>query len=696
MAAIITAHAAVADDGKPDTHSIHAAAIDAYAAGGGVVAKAVITTVLIQMSAIGPATAATLFGTGPNLATNPSFEISADGTTLPADWHGDRKVYLRDTTTVHTGKASLKYVNRDPANYRLCSQPIPLIPGHKYRFSARIRTEAIQGNESGATLCVEWGDERGQWLGGSYPPGLKGSRDWQLVEGVAAVPTNAGACTLSCYVRKGMTGTAWFDTIAVQRVVAPPMRTALIKPGYRGRVYASGDQQACVRVWLNTEDHDFDPQHTSLAVRITGKEEDGASADATLSTPNLTSPINIPVSLHTLSPGEHSLQVRLLGPGGEVRQTENHRITRMDPDFKPRVFIDAHQRCIVDGKPFFPLGMYWSSIKADELAVYADSAFNCLMPYGRPTREQLDLAHCHGLKVIYSVKDLYHGSRWCPSFVTSPAEEDVQLRKFVRDFRDHPALLAWYLNDELPLTYLDRLAAHQRWVEEEDPHHPTWVVLYQYRQVRDYLDTFDVIGTDPYPIGRKSASEAAAWTAETVRQVCGARPVWQVPQLHNWINYKNGDGQSDSYHTPTRDEVRSMAWQCICEGAKGLVFYSWYDVQRNPDVSFDAQWSYLREIAAEIDAATPALLSVEPCPPVAVSAFPAAPVWLHWLLRRHGDTLYLFAVNNGDADGTLTADLPDGWRLVKAVDGADTLKMTGDGFLDRLEKLKVRIYRITQ
>lgn len=118
--------------------------------------------------------------------------------------------------------------------------------------------------------------------------------------------------------------------------------------------------------------------------------------------------------------------------------------------------------------------------------------------------------------------------------------------------------------------YLPRLEAHQQWVAEEDPDHPTWVVLYQFREVAAYLKTFDVIGTDPYRIGRSPASTAAQWTAEMFRQVKSSRPMWHVPQLHNWAK--------------TYDEVRSMAWQCICEGATGLVFYSWFDVRRNPDV----------------------------------------------------------------------------------------------------------------
>ena len=66
--------------------------------------------------------------------------------------------------------------------------------------------------------------------------------------------------------------------------------------------------------------------------------------------------------------------------------------------------------------------------------------------------------------------------------------------------------------------------------------------------------------------------------------------MWQVPQAHNWANYAKTDAERRGARTPTCEEKRSMAWQCICEGATGLVFYSWYDVHRNPDVPFSVQW----------------------------------------------------------------------------------------------------------
>ncbi len=66
------------------------------------------------------------------------------------------------------------------------------------------------------------------------------------------------------------------------------------------------------------------------------------------------------------------------------------------------------------------------------------------------SRQQMDLADQCGLKVIYSIKDWYFGLRYCPPDIRSVADEEPKIRERVRAFRDHPALLAWYLNDELP------------------------------------------------------------------------------------------------------------------------------------------------------------------------------------------------------------------------------------------------------
>jgi hypothetical protein len=113
-------------------------------------------------------------------------------------------------------------------------------------------------------------------------------------------------------------------------------------------------------------------------------------------------------------------------------------------------------------------------------------------------------------------------------------------------------------------------------------------------------------------------------------------------------------------------------------------------------VPFQKQWPALKAIAAEIDAAAPALLSIEEPPPVTVRPEPAKPGWLHYLVRRHEGKAYLFAVNDGNADGVLHVSLPDGWVPAKPPDKAAAWRRTPDGFRDELRKLDVRTYEITR
>jgi hypothetical protein len=179
---------------------------------------------------------------------------------------------------------------------------------------------------------------------------------------------------------------------------------------------------------------------------------------------------------------------------------------------------------------------------------------------------------------------------------------------------------------------------------------------------------------------------------ETFRQVESSRPLWQVPQAHNWGNYEEADKKKG--RTPSYAEKRSMAWQCICEGATGLVFYSWFDLKRNPDVPFETQWQDLKKIAAEISQAAPALLSIEPVPQVTVQCQPDKPRWLHWLVRASGGKLRVFAVNNGDGEGRATFSVGRKLKSVTVLGENRAIQPDGENFQDEFKKLEVRMYEL--
>jgi hypothetical protein len=491
---------------------------------------------------------------------------------------------------------------------------------------------------------------------------------------------------VTCYLRRGMTGRAWFDDIAVCRYIEPPMTTMLVEPNYRGELVA-GAGGIRLAASVDLRDYDLALDEVEVAFEIA----DAATGDVV---ERGMRPVTAEASVLSLpgcpAPGRYTLSATLaVKADGRELQTCTERLTALDAPPEGRaVTVDASNRLIVDGEPYFPLGMYLSGIDEADLRRYAaESAFNCVMPYGGATREQLDLAQELGIKVIYSVKDAYYGSTWCPAGIETLEDERAYIAERTAAYRDHPALLAWYLNDELSVDYMDRLDAHQRWLEELDPEHPTWVVLYQVDQVGQYAHSFDAIGTDPYPLPDKPASVAGDWARKTVAAVRGARPVWMVPQVMDWGCYRK---EGEPAGPPTLAEMRCMAWQCVAEGATGLVFYSFGDLKRDPTVGFEGRWADVCELSRGIAAMAPVLLSTEAVEGVQADEAP----WLHSTTRHADGSDYVIAVNSEPEPHEAVFQLPEGVRQAEDHESGEALPVTDGRLTVPLEPLEVRVVEL--
>lgn len=556
------------------------------------------------LAAVGAFAAAGADG-GP-IVRNGGFDDARDGKTVGWNAVGEKYVY-RDGAG-RSGTRALCYENDDPRFYSFPGQRIELKAGRSYEYEVWVKTENLQGDESGATVCIEWNGENGKWLGGAYVEGVKGTKDWTLVRGrTPPIPANAATFRVSPYVRKGMRGKAWFDDLAVKEFHPAPL-SGLFSTAYRN-VGVLEDGSVTFKAVVNPAEVEY---HGGATVWF--RYRDAAGAVCRRKGTNAAGD-ELTLPLAGLKGGEQEVAAELETAGGKVVGAKKVKFTRVDS--RPaewKTWFDRHGRTIVDGKPFFPLGMYWHSIVSNRIDVYAQGPFNCLMPYGSPDRrELLDYCHEKGLKVIYSVKDVYSGTRWAPKGIDTEADELAFISDRVARFKDHPAMLAWYLNDEMPLTMLDRLTARRDLMERLDPGRPGWVVLYQYGQIAEYMPTFDVIGTDPYPIPERPACVATTWTRATACGALGCKPLWQVPQAFNWGCYRKDPAERAKMRAPTEAELRSMCWQCIANGANGLVLYSFFDLSKpTAGVPFEQRWGECCRVGREIRDCFPILLS-EPC-----------------------------------------------------------------------------------
>ena len=630
------------------------------------------------------------------LVRNGGFDDTKGGATVGWNAVGSKYVY-RDGEG-RSGTRALCFSNDDPDFYRFPGQTVALKAGKVYEYEVWVRTEDLKGPESGASVCIEWCDARGKWLGGSYADGVKGTRDWTCVKGVTGrIPKEAASFRIQPYVRRGMTGRAWFDDVAVRERVPKPL-AACTSSAYRN-LAADGDVAFVASVDVAADlaagtDVFFSYRDAQGGVRRVRASRSGDEARITL-----------PVA--ELAPGRQEVRAEAVRDG-KTLDAAACPFTRAGRLPDRAVWIDRHGRTVVGGEPFFPLGMYWSGVTSNKVETYARGPFNCLMPYNAPNaRETLDLCHAKGLKVIYSVKDVFSGTRWAPKGVETEADEVRYISDRVARFRDHPAVLAWYLNDELPLTMLDRLTARRDLLERLDPGHPGWVVLYQYSQIRDYLPTFDVIGTDPYPLPSRPAAMATEWTRATARGTLGCKPLWQVPQAFNWAAYKKTPEERAKHRAPTEAELRSMCWQCVANGANGLVLYSYFDLEKQPNGEpFERRWAECCRVGAEIRAQIPVLLSAEGAglrlvagcsyeKPGADWKGPADPVPVRaW--ERDGDT-YVLVVNGLDAPRTVRVSLgADAARASAAAVFGPVPALDGDAFTLELKALEPAFVRLTR
>ncbi len=286
---------------------------------------------------------------------------------------------------------------------------------------------------------------------------------------------------------------------------------------------------------------------------------------------------------------------------------------------KRRVCIDRHGRCLVNGTPFYPLGMFANGISAKVLETYTNGPFNCVMPYNPVNRSALDACQAAGVMAFGSRSSVIFGSYWGKRLGLDTQEKVEEFHsKEVLSLRDHPALLGWYMFDEAPGT---EIPARKRLCElyrEWDPEHLLWAIQCRTDDLRDFMQATDVMGIDSYPLGYQGHTadqvldDPTRITRKCLELTFGAMPFWNAPQSYSWSWLKCDWCPGARF--PTMAEMRNMNWQHIAAGANGIISYSFGAMQKQPD--FPELWKQTIAAHEEIAKVVPVLLSVEPKPSV--------------------------------------------------------------------------------
>ena len=348
---------------------------------------------------------------------------------------------------------------------------------------------------------------------------------------------------------------------------------------------------------------------------------------------------------------------------------------------------------IVNKRQFFPFGFYcYSPLHPTLPEEEVIRGFNLMSPYQKINYETLNdrkayMDRCAelGMKVNYNLLSVSGGGGVGSKIEgISDDEKRKRLIEEIKTFRDHPALLGWYISDE-PNGYKIKpeiLEEIYRTVKEADPWHPVSIVfMAPFLSSKRYADALDIVMADPYPVPDIPVSLIGNVTGQLKAEFAGKKPVWIAQQSF-------GGGEIWG-REPTLQEIRSMTWQAIIRGATGIQYFVRQGLNYFPKSA--ATWSECGRIAMEVAELTPWLLSDEETLPVESSS-------PNILLtsKRHNDQLLVMVVNKVNEPAIVTIKIP-GIKNARAklIFENRSLPVTGGSITDHLAAFGSQAYLIS-
>ncbi|MEI8226489.1 MAG: hypothetical protein WCG82_11250, partial [Bacteroidota bacterium] len=197
---------------------------------------------------------------------------------------------------------------------------------------------------------------------------------------------------------------------------------------------------------------------------------------------------------------------------------------------------------IVNRRQFFPFGFYcyspvYPTLPEEEVV----KGFNMMSPYQKIMPETLNERKAYmdrcaqlGMKVHYNLLSV-SGGGGVGSKIEGLSDEEKRNRLIaeILTFRDHPALLGWYISDEPTGNKIspEKLEEIYKTVKENDPWHPVSIVfMTPFLSSRKYINALDIVMADPYPVPDIPITRVGDVAGQLKAEFNGKKPVWMVPQ----------------------------------------------------------------------------------------------------------------------------------------------------------------------
>ena len=475
------------------------------------------------------------------------------------------------------------------------SQRVPVEPGAIYTFGAWAKAENV-GGKGPAFVVIGFRDANGKWLGESRSTAVRKSTDgWIKLEGLSCpAPTSAATAGVAIVVQDTLTGRFSFDKVYFERHMPQPVAGVWCDT-YRNE---ATDGEVSFAAALSPEAFGAKPEDVKAIFAVRGPDGGKFAVAGTMPSAD---EARVTIAVDRFPVGTNEV-VCALKAGERVIGKARMAFVRTATPTPRKVSFDRYGRTVVDGKLVFPYGMYTGRtfFEGTNFERYCEAPFNCFMEYGHPTRAELDRCAKAGIWSIQNIAAWYGQ----PDAGTNSVQQMMKVK-------DHPALLGWYMFDELPTSMVPILEARYRYVVENDPHHPVWCAQDIPSEARHYLGSIDVFGCDPYPVSTRPVSLATDWIRTERKQLMGLRPIWQVVQFFGW-NWH--DPKQAHQRRPTEAELRNMTWQAIAGGARGLIYYAYGYLCTRDELAGEKSadiWEEMKRVAREVKAHERVLLFAE-------------------------------------------------------------------------------------
>jgi len=305
----------------------------------------------------------------------------------------------------------------------------------------------------------------------------------------------------------------------------------------------------------------------------------------------------------TTNPGPNLHQVRVVATdfaGNRLDQTWFLLVKELPA--QGRVTIRDDGVTLIDGGPFFPIGIYSISKRPANNNSY-DDAFKELGAAG------FNLAHTYASARNTDFAEFYaaaarHGMKLWVSPETGNNSPDAAgaVQTVARECNE-PALLAWYLADDTSGHIgPDELRGVHQAVMEADPYHIT-VQADGLSRVNDdryvkYVNSTTGFLPEIYPIRQKTDNHVA----DVIRSMKNVQAGWQAAGRVTpvWAIIQDFEGWGWE-RFPTNAEERCMVYLALIHGAQGMTWYTYAYRDDKHGAPWDPQiWAYLKGIATEL------------------------------------------------------------------------------------------------